>query len=248
MHTLREVPVNRVDLIKGTEIETKEWVVSEEQYHIWVNEIEVGSVSASPSKIKELAVGYLVGGGMVSLDDITSIGVSCDAITVETENPEKTLDHIRTKKFQVSHIGADKIIHGSTVPASVILNSVSRLQSDTETWKKTHAVHSAALFTADGTLCELVEDISRHTAFDKVIGWGLLNNCHFSSTFVAISGRIARDMVVKAGNVGVPLVASRSTIIEPAASVASATGITLIGYVRDGHLVVFSHPERVVLD
>jgi hypothetical protein len=62
----------------------------------------------------------------------------------------------------------------------------------------------------------LVEDVSRHNAFDKVVGQALLDNYDFSSVFVAVSGRITQDMVVNAGNVGIPIVASRSTVIEPA--------------------------------
>lgn len=248
-----ELPVNRIDIKKGEKTEMKEWVVSEKKYQILINKTEVALVSASPSMVKELAVGYVVGGGVLHLEDITGVEVGETTVNVETEKPvDVIVRHIRSSDCSshwVSEMVAKEGIIESTlkVPATVIVKAVSRLQSDTETWRKTHAVHSAGLFTEDGNICGLVEDVSRHNAFDKVVGRALLDGYDLSCTFVAVSGRITQDMVVKAGNVGIPIVASRSTVIEPAVTVASALGVTVIGYVRGGHLVVFAHPERVGL-
>lgn len=247
-----EVPVKRIDIKKGEETELKEWVVSEKKYQILINEIEVALISASPYMMKELTVGYVVGGGFVHLEDITDIEVGAHTVKVTTERPvDAILKHVRSSDCSshwVSEMVAKEGIVKSAlrVPAKVIVNAVSRLQSDTETWKKTHAVHSAGLFTQDAVI-GLVEDVSRHNAFDKVVGKALLEGCDFSRVFAAVSGRITQDMVVKAGNLGIPLVASRSTVIEPAVTVASALGVTVIGYVRGGHLVIFAHPERVVV-
>lgn len=245
-----ELPAKRVDLKTGEE-SVVERVVSEKKYQILINETEVALVSASPLMVKELAVGYLVGGGFLNLEDISRIEVDERAVTVYTEKPVNLIvKHIRSSDCS-SHwvsemVTKEGIIQTSlSIPAEVILKAVSRLQSDTETWKKTHAVHSAGLFSRDGEVIGLVEDVSRHNAFDKVVGKALLDNYDFSSVFVAVSGRITQDMVVKAGNVGIPIVASRSTVIEPAVTVASALGVTVIGYVRGQHLVVFSHGERV---
>jgi FdhD protein len=245
-----EMPAKRIDLKRGEE-PVIEWVVSEKKFQILINETEVALVSASPLMIKELAVGYLVGGGFLNLEDISKIEVDERAVTVITEKKvDLIIKHIRSSDCS-SHwvseiVTKEAIIQTSlSIPAEVILKAVSRLQSDTETWKKTHAVHSAGLFSKDGEVIGLVEDVSRHNAFDKVVGKALLDNYDFSSVFVAVSGRITQDMVVKAGNVGISIVASRSTVIEPAVTVASALGVTVIGYVRGNHLVVFSHDERV---
>ena len=247
-----EVFVTRFDIKKGAKTKTKELVVSEETYQINVNNTEVALVSASRNMMKELAVGYLVGGGFLRLTDITDITTTKSAITVTTKKEVTiTVKHIRSSDCSshwVSESVAKEGITTSTVtvPASIIGEAVSLLQSRPQTWRKTHAVHSAALFTEDGTLLKLVEDVSRHNAFDKVIGWALLNNYDFSFLIAGLSGRITKDMVIKAGNMGIPIIASRSTVIEPAITVASALGVTLIGYVRKSHIVVFSHAERVL--
>ena len=247
---ITEIPAQRYDTGKGFN-PVKEWVVSEKKYQIFINKTEIALISGSPDMVRELAVGYLVGGGFLNLDDITTIEVSENTVYVACEKPADVIvKHMRSSDCSshwISEIVAkEKIVQSSlAVPAEVILHSVSQLQSDTQTWKKTHAVHSAGLFSGCGDVKLLVEDISRHNAFDKIVGKALLEKYDVSSAFVALSGRITQDMVIKAGNVGIPLIASRSTVIEPAVTVASALGICVIGYTRGQHLVVFSHPERV---
>ncbi len=248
---LREVLVKRLDE-GGGEMEAKEWVVSEERYQIQVNRKEVALVSASPDMMKELAVGYVVGGGFLTMGDIREVEVGEHTVNVVTERQvEAVVKRVRESECSSHWVSAVTQKEGMVtsrlqVKVSVVLRAVSRLQSDSETWKKTHAVHSAALFRENGDLIGLVEDISRHNAFEKIIGKALLDKIDLSSTFAAVSGRITQDMVFKAGNVGIPVLASRSTVIEPAVAVASALGVTLLGYVRGDHLVVFSHGERVV--
>lgn len=244
--------MDRVDIKKGIKTKTSELVVSEETYQIKVNNTEVALVSASPGMMKELAVGYLVGGGFLLKKDITDITVTRNVITVTAEKAvDIMVKHIRSSDCS-SHwvsesVAKEGIVTSKlTVPASVIVEAVSLLQSRPQTWRRTHAVHSAALFTRDGTLMNLAEDVSRHNAFDKVVGWALLNECDFSFLFAGLSGRITKDMVIKAGNMGIPVIASRSTVIEPAVTVASALGVTVVGYVRKSHLVVFSHAERIL--
>ncbi|MBU7024008.1 MAG: formate dehydrogenase accessory sulfurtransferase FdhD, partial [Theionarchaea archaeon] len=68
----------------------------------------------------------------------------------------------------------------------------------------------------------------------------------FSSTFVVLSCRITEDMVIKAANVGIPIMASRSTVIEPAVTTAHILGVTLLGYAQEDHVVAFAHSERVL--
>ena len=247
-----QIPVKRFDLKRGEE-SVNEWVVSETKYQILVNGTEVALVSASPHMVKELAVGYLAGGGFLHVEDIVTIDVDENAVTVVTENPvNAVVKHIQSPDCS-SHwvsemVAKEGIVQSSlTIAAQVILKAVSRLQSDTETWKKTHAVHSAGMFSKNGKVIVLAEDISRHNAFEKVVGKALLDGYDLSSVFVALSGRITQDMVIKAGNVGIPIVASRSTVIEPAVAIASALGVTVLGYSRGSHVVAFSHPERIVL-
>lgn len=240
MNLLTTIPVHRFDILKNTVIPTKEWVISEKRYHILINNTEVTTVVASPSFLKELAVGYVVGRGILHIEDITDITLTKNNIHVKTESHIETLD-------TEPKICEPKNECTANIPASLLVKAASKLQTDTNLWKKTNAAHSAALCTVNGDTLKIIEDVSRHNAFNKVIGWGLLNTCDFSCSFIVLSGRIAQDMVVKAQNVGCFIVASRSTVIEPAATIAKTLDVTVIGYIREDHIVVFSHPQRVTM-
>ncbi|MGD2247379.1 MAG: formate dehydrogenase accessory sulfurtransferase FdhD [Candidatus Methanofastidiosia archaeon] len=240
MDLLTTIPVHRFDILKNTVTPTKEWVITEKRYRLLINNTEVTTVVASPSFLKELAVGYVVGRGILHIEDITGVTINQNSIHVTTESHIEPFDTEPT-------ICEPKNVCKTTVPASLFVKAASKLQTDTTLWKKTNAAHSAALCTFSGDILKIIEDVSRHNAFDKVIGWGLLNTCNFSCSFIVLSGRIAQDMVVKAQNVGCFIVASRSTVIEPAVTIGNTLDVTVIGYVREDHIVVFSHPERVTV-
>jgi FdhD protein len=240
MDLLTNIPVHRFDLLKNAATPTEEWVVSEKRYRILINNTEVTTVITSPSFLKELAVGYVVGRGILHTEDIADVTIGKNSIHVETESQIDALN-------EEPRICEPKNVCIVALPASTFVKAASTLQTDTSLWKKTNAAHSAALCTFNGSILTLIEDVSRHNAFDKVVGWGLLNTCDFSRSFIILSGRIAQDMVVKAQNVGCYIVASRSTVIEPAVTIANALDVTVIGYVREDHIVVFSHPERVTV-
>jgi FdhD protein len=234
---MRKVPVIRFDTVQKTREEAEEWVVSEEKYHLVINGREVILIPASPGMEKQLAVGYLAGRGITC--DHEAVVVDGNTITVNVNL--EIADYLEIPSQQNAlRTGSPKIL------ASLIVQVGSQLQWDSKTWKKTNATHSAALFQEDGTLIQLVEDISRRSAFDKVIGQAILDSCDFSSTFAVLSCRITEDMVIKAANVGIPVVASRSTVIEPAVTAARILGVTLLGYAQEDHVVAFAHAERVL--
>lgn len=240
MDLLTTIPVHRFDILKNTFTSTKEWVISEKRYHILINNVEVTTMVASPSFLKEMAAGYVVGRGILHLEDITDITIKQNNIHVKTKPHIEPLD-------TEPKICEPKNECTANIPAPIFVKAASKLQTDTTLWKKTNAAHSAALCTFSGDTLKIIEDVSRHNAFDKVIGWGLLNTCDFSCSFIVLSGRIAQDMVVKAQNVGCFIVASRSSVIEPAVTIANTLDVTVIGYIREDHIVVFSHPQRVTL-
>ncbi|MBU7013859.1 MAG: formate dehydrogenase accessory sulfurtransferase FdhD [Theionarchaea archaeon] len=235
---MRKVHVIRFDTIRGKRTEAEEWVVSEKKYHLTADGREVSVIPASPGMEKQLAIGYLAGRGIAF--DYESTIVHGNTITVEVHEDINEYVEISPRKTRALSSGLPKI------PASLIVQAGSRLQRDSEIWKKTNATHSAALFQKNGTLIQLIEDVARRSAFDKVIGQALLDSRDLSSTFAVLSCRITEDVVIKAATVGIPIVASLSTVIEPAVTTAHTLGITLLGYNQEDHVVAFAHPERVL--
>jgi FdhD protein len=104
------------------------------------------------------------------------------------------------------------------------------------------------LYTSEGKLITYAEDIGRHNAVDKVIGTVALKNIGFSDKFLASSGRLTGDIVLKAARVGIPVLASLSAAVSSGVEAARLTGLTLIGFVRGTRMNVFTHPERVILE
>jgi FdhD protein len=115
-----------------------------------------------------------------------------------------------------------------------------------ETFRKTGGVHVAALYSAGGELLSLSEDVGRHNAVDKVIGDGVTKNLNFENSFLALSGRLSGDIVLKSARMRIPMVASLAAAINSGVEVAQRTGITLIGFVRGKRMNVYTYPERII--
>jgi FdhD protein len=110
-------------------------------------------------------------------------------------------------------------------------------------------VHSVGLFAEAGPIC-IIEDIGRHNALDKALGWILLNGegRDFSRMYVACTGRVSSDMAYKCAVAGIPIIVSRGATTSLGISIAERTGICIIGFVRGKRLSVYSHVERLKID
>jgi len=134
------------------------------------------------------------------------------------------------------------------VKAETIQKCVNNLNFIAETFRKTGGVHAAALYRSDGTLLAFAEDVGRHNAVDKVIGIGALSKVNFSECFLAVSGRLTGDMVLKAAKIGLPIVASLAAALDSGVEVAKASNLTLIGFVRGKRMNVYNASERISLN
>lgn len=110
---------------------------------------------------------------------------------------------------------------------------------------ETGGLHAAALFDTQGSLRALREDVGRHNAVDKVLGWGWLQAEPLSNHLLLLSGRIGYELVVKALRAGVGLVAAIGAPTSLAVEVAQAFGLTLVGFLRPDRFNVYTHPERL---
>jgi len=123
---------------------------------------------------------------------------------------------------------------------------VRKLNTLAETFRKTGGVHVAALYSADGDVIAHAEDVGRHNAVDKVIGVCALKKVDFSLSFLASSGRLTGDVVLKAARMRIPVVASLAAAIDSGIAVAEQTGVTLIGFVRGQRMNLFTYSQRIV--
>jgi FdhD protein len=120
-----------------------------------------------------------------------------------------------------------------------------RLRSRQATFDETGGLHAAALFTADGTFITAAEDVGRHNAVDKSIGTLLLQHSAQLPGILMVTGRVSFEIVQKAWLAGIPLVAAISAPTSLAIELADEAGITLLGFVRERSLNIYTHASRV---
>jgi len=132
------------------------------------------------------------------------------------------------------------------VPAEVLLDLPRRLRERQRTFDSTGGVHAAGLFSTDGEALVVREDVGRHNAVDKVVGWALLaSRLPLRGTVLQVSGRLSFELVQKAYLAGIPIVSAVSAPSSLAVDTATALGVTLAGFVRESSLNVYAHAHRV---
>ena len=134
-----------------------------------------------------------------------------------------------------------------TVRSSTIQSLPQTLRTSQKVFDRTGGLHAAALFRPDGELIAVHEDIGRHNAVDKLLGWGLLNDqLPFDQYLLIVSGRASFELLQKCAVSGAPIFCAVSAPSSLAVSLAHQFGITLIGFLRDKRYNIYTHPERII--
>jgi len=133
------------------------------------------------------------------------------------------------------------------VSASTLFALPDRMREAQRIFAKTGGLHAAALFTADGELVCLREDVGRHNAVDKVLGWALrAGRLPLREHVLAVSGRASFELVQKAVAGGIPVLTAVSAPSSLAVSLAAESGLTLVGFLRGRTANVYCGAERVI--
>lgn len=139
------------------------------------------------------------------------------------------------------------IVHtGETIPYELLAELPDLLRAGQAAFDRTGGVHAAGLFTMNGELLCLREDVGRHNAVDKVIGWALREGrLPLGDTVLQVSGRASFELAQKAAMAGIPMLAAVSAPSSLAVDLASDVGLTLVGFSRGTGMNVYASPERI---
>jgi len=139
-----------------------------------------------------------------------------------------------------------QVAPGLAVEAAVLLGLPERLRAAQSLFAVTGGLHAAALFEGGGKLLAIREDVGRHNAMDKLLGWAFLEGkMPLAEHIVLVSGRASFELVQKAVVAGIPVFCAVSAPSSLAAEVARAFGVTLVGFLRGDRFNVYSGAERV---
>lgn len=236
-----------------------DYIVREAPLTIFLNHFELITMICSPASYIELGLGFLLSEGFIK-DYSEIISLSCQEdsgiLNIET-NSSPVLINGFMHRHMASCCGRgraglyfindarqlDPITSEASIKSEEILNYMNKLEHSSNVFRDTGGVHSAAV--AGPQVCIMFEDIGRHNAVDKVIGYCLINNFKNDDKCLILSGRIASEIVIKAIRANIPIIISRAAPTELALDIAEEYNITLIGFARNERFTAFTHPERI---
>jgi FdhD protein len=205
----------------------------------------------SPVQLEDFVTGYLYTEQIIkNVDEIESIRIEKNRMSVITKNLFKVLG---PKKTILSGCGGStsfidteklpKITSEYRISTADIWNSVKTVLNS-ELHVRTGGIHIVALLDGEKILT-VSEDIGRHNALDRVIGYALRSKIDLTKTWVIVSGRISSEMVRKCLIAGIPIIVSRGATTTLAVETAEKTGLTVVGFARSNKMVVYTHTQRV---
>ena len=229
----------------------------------------------TPGHDVDLAAGFLVSEGVISRGEEVASARHCAGATVEGLNtynvldvtlapgvpaPDPSLERAFYTTSSCGMCGKASIeavrtksrynVHEDPVEidAELLVTFPDKLRAEQAVFDKTGGLHAAALFDGrTGELLVLREDVGRHNAVDKVVGWALKEGLlPLRGTVLMVSGRSSFELTQKASMAGIPFLASVSAPSSLAAELATDAGMTLVGFLRGSSMVIYTSAERVV--
>jgi FdhD protein len=250
-----------------------ETLAVEEPLEIRVNRTPVTVTMRTPGSDIELAQGFLLTEGVIrGRQDVLTIrycgGRGDDGVNaynvldvtlapgVEPPDLDVTRNFYTTSSCGVcgkASLDAVRVISRFTpgndpaiVAAATLKAMPGQLRSAQKVFASTGGLHAAALFGADGSMAAVREDIGRHNAVDKVIGWALEHDrVPLSASVLLVSGRASFELTQKALLAGIPVLAAVSAPSSLAVSLAEESGITLVAFLREDSMNVYTRADRI---
>lgn len=253
MHAFHKVPILRVG--DSSAEEADDFVAVEKKVRISVNGRNVLSLYCSPQMIREFVVGVVFNEGLISggwcaerlsieYGDVIEVDIPATGTIAEGE---RTVTSGCTGGISLNRkLPEEKISDPAVFPVQDIRNLYKDFQKRSEGYRTTGGVHSAALADVHA-IYAFAEDIGRHNAVDKVIGYALLEDIPFGGKIMLASGRLSSEIVTKCVRCGIPVLISRAAPTSLSVAIAEDSGLTLIGFARGHRMNIYAGRQRIGL-
>ena len=226
-----------------------------------VNKHELVTLTASPHQLNFLIIGFLrLQGFIATLDDILTLGVCEDDGVAEVrlkKNIPASLQPVLTSgcgsgiTFNTAR-GRQLLSNASrssdkTFEPDLIFKLMKSLYTQASCYRMHGGIHSSAVGDENG-LHIVAEDIGRHNTLDRIAGQALFNNMALDGKILLTSGRVSSEMVSKAAQLGIDIIGTRTSPTDLAVQMCRELRITLLGYIRNSSMNLYSEPERIAVN
>jgi FdhD protein len=248
-----------VDLVRLPErTAERDQVAVEEPLEIRIGGLPVAVTMRTPGHDEELALGFCLSEGLQP--ERAAVPADLAANTVEVEAPGFDPARVQRSFYTSSSCGvcgkgaleavaveAPRVESELQGPAALLADLPERLRTAQPAFAATGGLHATGLFAPGGELLCLREDVGRHNAMDKVVGWAFLEGrLPLADAILCVSGRLSFERVQKAAVAGCPILVAVGAPSSLAVDLARDRAITLCGFARGGRLNVYTEPWRVV--
>lgn len=241
-------------------VEIEDEVALDEPTCLFVNGEYHVTLIATPIMSRELAMGYLLSGGVVSsADEVKSIKFRGNDVFLELKN-EVDLREASIGMMNLIVTACASAPRRTTPPTTLpkveselkvnvdnIVHMVAEMNRRGSVYLRTRGTHAAMLCSENGDVLAFAEDVGRHNAVDKVVGSVALSGGDLRRCILISTGRQSGEMVQKAARASIPIVASMTVPLTSGIRLAEMTGITLASLER-GRLKVYANPQRIQVD
>jgi FdhD protein len=249
--------VSEVVVVRVPGGEERDLVAVEEPLELRVDGEPIAVTMRTPGHDEELALGFAIGEGLdpVSAALPDDFAANTIELHVRSFDPERLKRHFYTSSscgvcgkgaLAAVAVTAPPVRSTLRVESSVIASLPDRLRAAQATFELTGGLHGAGLFDRDGNALCVREDVGRHNAVDKVVGWAFANALlPLEESILCVSGRLSFELVQKAACAGCPVLVGVGAPSSLAVELAEAQGVTLCGFVRGGRVNLYAGAGRV---
>jgi len=230
----------------------------EEPLEIRIGGEPVAVTMRTPGHDEELALGFCLTEGLTPLAAHVPDDLAANTVDVEATgfDPERLRRHFYTSSscgvcgkgaIEAVRVDAPRVESEFQVSEAVVASLPDQLLEAQRAFAATGGLHATGLFSAKGELLSVREDVGRHNALDKVVGWAFLQGVlPLADRVLCVSGRLSFELVQKASVAGCPIMVAVGAPSSLAVELARDRGITLCGFVRDGRATVYTEPWRIL--